>query len=170
MSGRVTRSRAWTKPAPKRPLTQSIPWLERFEGTSSAMRAKRPSARTASSRPHPTPQYGHVVSTVFTTATGASFGRSAPVGQVATHWPQEVQTDADIGPSPTTPTRIAWARPRSAMAPIRWTSPHATVQRPQRMQASRSRTKKDLESSTANRWSGANEGRPTACRALAAPS
>ena len=104
--------------------------------------------------PQPTPQYGHVVSTCRAIGAGASFGRSAPVGQVATHWPHEVQIDDAMGPSPNTPTRVAWPRPTSEMAPMCWTSPQATVQRPQRMHASRSSTKNDLVSSTGNRWSG----------------
>jgi hypothetical protein len=68
---------------------------------------------------------------------------------VATHCPQDVQIDEAMRPSPKTPTRSAWPRPRRLIAPIRWTSSQAVVQRPQRMQASRSSTKNDFESSTA---------------------
>src|SRR2546422_4076840 len=99
--------------------------------------------------PQPTPQYGHVVSTFRAILAGVSFGRRAPVGHVATHWPHEVQTDEDMAPSAKTPTLVAWPRPRSAMAPICWTSSQATAQRPQRMHASRSSTKNDLVASTA---------------------
>ena len=108
--------------------------------------------------PQPTPQYGHVVSTRRTIGAGVSLGRSAPVGHVATHWPHEVQTDDAMGPSPNTPTFVAWPRPSIEMAPICWTSSQATVQRPQRMHASRSSTKNDFVSSTAKRCSGAHAG------------
>src|SRR5262249_32695517 len=149
----------WMKPVPKRPLTQRVPRLEPFRGASSAITASLPSSLTLSATPQPTPQYGHVVSTVRAIGTGASFGRSAPGGHVATHGPHEVQTDDDIKPSPATPTRMSWPRPISETAPISWTSSHAVVQRPQRMQASRSSTKKLLEASTGNRcfaaWLGA---------------
>src|SRR5207247_532909 len=81
-----------------------MPRLERFDGTSSAItesfsprRGLRPPldspANTRTAMPQPTPQYGHVVSTVRAILAGASFGRSAPVGHVATHWPHEVHTD-----------------------------------------------------------------------------
>src|SRR5213082_1446531 len=105
--GRVTRSRACTKPVANRPLTHSMPRLEPFAGTSSAMIARRPSSRTFSSMPQPTPQYGHVVSTARAILAGVSLGRSAPVGHVATHWPHEVHTDDAIDPSPKTPTFVA---------------------------------------------------------------
>ena len=49
------------------------------------MTASLPSCLTLSVMPQPTPQYGHVVSTSRAIGAGASFGRSAPVGQVATH-------------------------------------------------------------------------------------
>ena len=147
-----------------------MPRLEGFDGTSSVMRARRSSSRIPSSIPQPTPQYGHVVSTRWTTFAGVSFGRRAPVGHVATHWPHEVQTEDAMAPSPKTPTRVAWPRPRSEIAPICWTSSHATVQRPQRMHASRSRTKNDLVASTSERWSGACEGSSRPWRAAAAPS
>ena len=112
------RSLEWTKPVPKRPLTQRVPRLERFRGTSSAITASRPSRLTLSVMPQPTPQYGQVVSTSRAMAAGASFGLRAPVGQVATHWPQEVHTEDDMRPSPVTPTRMSWPRPTSEMAPI----------------------------------------------------
>ena len=89
-----------------------------------------------------------MVETVLAILPDVSFGRSAPVGQVATHWPHDVHTEEAIDPSPKTPTLVAWPRPRSAMAPICWTSSHATAQRPQRMQASRSSTKNDLLASS----------------------
>ena len=91
-----------------------------------------------------------MLSTVRTLAAGASLGRIAPVGHVATHCPQEVHTDDASTPSPKTPTFVAWPRPSRAMAPICWTSSQAVVQRPQRIQASRARTKNDLVSSTSN--------------------
>ena len=161
------RSLEWTKPVPNRPLTQRVPKLDWFAGASSAIPASLPSSLTLSVMPQPTPQYGHVVSTSRVIGAGVSFGLSAPVGQVATHWPQEVQTEDDIGPSPATPTRMSWPRPISEMAPISWTSSQAVVQRPQRMQASRSRTKKDLVASTSNRCSGAHAGSSSPCRAPA---
>ena len=92
------------------------------------------------------------------------------MGQVATHWPQEVQTEDAIAPSPKTPTRASWPRPASEMAPMSWTSPQATVQRPQRMHASRSSTKKDLDASVSKRWCAAWPGRGRSWRAAAAPS
>ena len=48
-----------------------------------------------------------MLSTVRTLAAGASLGRIAPVGHVATHCPQEVHTDDAIAPSPKTPTFVA---------------------------------------------------------------
>ena len=98
-----------------------------------------------------------MVSTRRSIGAGASFDLSAPVGHVATHWPHDVQTDDAMVPSPNTPTFIAWPRPSIAIAPICWTSSQATVQRPQRMHASRSRTKNDLVSSGSNWWSDAND-------------
>src|SRR5215470_19390373 len=100
--------------------------------------------------PQPTPQYGQVVSTSRTVRAGLSLGRSAPVGQVATHWPHEVQMEEDMSPSLATPTLVSWPQPSIEMAPMCCTSAQAVVQRPQRMHASRSSTKKLLESSTAN--------------------
>src|SRR5262245_50115882 len=120
--------------------------------------------------PQPTPQYGQVVSTSRAIGAACSFGRSAPVGQVATHWPHEVQMDDDISPSPTTPTRISWPRPRREMAPMCCTSAQAVVHRPHRMHASRSRTKKLLESSTAKWCCGWWAGALSACCLAAAPT
>src|SRR2546427_12028548 len=107
MRGVVTRSVAWTKPVAKRPFTHSMPRLDLLAGTSSAMTARRPESVTRDSMPQPTPQYGQVVSTRRVIGAGASFGRSAPVGQVATHWPQEVHTLVAIAPSAKTPTLLA---------------------------------------------------------------
>jgi hypothetical protein len=56
INGLVTRSGEWMKPVAKRPFTQSVPPLERLAGTSSAMMASRPSSRTRSVMPQPTPQ------------------------------------------------------------------------------------------------------------------
>ena len=56
ISGVVTRSGECTKPVAKRPFTQSVPRLEWLAGTSSAMIESRPSARTRSVMPQPTPQ------------------------------------------------------------------------------------------------------------------
>ena len=147
------RSRAWTKPVPKRPLTQSIPSLDWLAGTSSAITARRWSSRTLRVMPQPTPQYGHVVSTRRAMGAGTSLGRSAPVGHVATHWPHEVHTDADMRASPATPTFMACPRPSIEMAPIFCTSSQAVVHRPHRMHASRSSTKKDLDASVSKWWS-----------------
>src|SRR6188474_605009 len=85
---------------------------------------------------------------------GTSFGRRAPVGHVATHWPHEVHTDADMRASPATPTFMVSPRPSIEMAPIFCTSSQAVVHRPQRMQASRSSTKKDFDASV-SKWCSA---------------
>ena len=108
--------------------------------------------------PQPTPQYGHVVSTRRAMGAAASLGRSAPVGHVATHWPHEVHTDADMRASPATPTFMASPRPSIEMAPIFCTSSQAVVHRPQRMHASRSSTKKDLDASVSKWWSAVKPG------------
>ncbi len=120
--------------------------------------------------PQPTPQYGHVVSTLRTIRAAGSLGRRAPVGQVATHWPHEVHTDEAMAPSPKTPTRVAWPRPSSEMAPICCTSSHATVQRPHRMHASRSSTKNDLVASTSEWCSAGHVGAASRCCATAGPT
>src|SRR6266545_3605158 len=120
--------------------------------------------------PQPTPQYGHVVATRRTMGAGASLGRSAPVGHVATHWPHEVHTDADRRASPATPTFMACPRPSIEMAPIFCTSSQAVVHRPQRMHASRSSTKKDLDASVSKWWSAVKPGPARPWRAVAAPT
>ncbi len=73
------------------------------------------------------------------------------MGQVATHWPHDVQIEDPIDPSDATPTRASWLRPIIEIAPMCCTSAQAVVQRPHRMHASRSSTKKLLESST-GKW------------------
>ena len=89
--------------------------------------------------PQPTPQYGQTVETVRAGA-GGCLERIAPVGQAATHWPQEVQIDSASGSSLKAAMRAAAPLPAMPIAPMCCRSWQADVQRPQRMHSAASKT------------------------------
>ena len=95
----VIRSRAWTKPVPKRPFTQSMPRLDAVGGrvVGHDRRGGRPRGpRSLDAAAHAAVGAGRVDAT-HDAAPAPPSGGARPVGQVATHCPQEVQIERRHG-------------------------------------------------------------------------